>query len=163
MWPPHFTPTSPPLNGQSRSTSVSSTAPRHPSNLGPNANGNPRPQFSPRSSSLNVSAKFNASNASLNSPRYSGAGSALRQELVPPSDARDPLKVLEEIVGEALFSQDNSHLVKGRPESLIDEIDFESLTLDEFAAGSEDGVAGEVEEGQVRLQTVEECEYVSLT
>ena len=158
MWPPRFAPSSSPPNTQSRSASLSSTAPRRPSHLGPYANSHPRPQFSPRTSSLNVSAKFNTSTASLNSPR-NGPGSGLKQEVLPTPNTKDPLNALEELIGTALAeigSQEEGD-TKKKPAFLIEEVEFRDVGLRELALDADDHQSESLpNEGANSI--IEECE-----
>lgn len=137
-----------------------SPAPRRPSHLGPSAAS--RPGFSPRSSSLNV-AKFNASTTSLNSPRLPN-GSGLKQQIVPPADLADPLKVLEEIFGKALRQEDgeqgsDKQDEDEKPAELVEDIDFSGLGLHEYLQAEDEEIrSNEVTESAAG--PVEECEYV---
>ena len=154
----HPTPSASPPPGRS-----SFQAGRRPShqNLGAPYRGG---GFSPRASSLNVSAKFNASTSSLNSPRLLPNGSALKQEIVPPADFSDPLAVLEEIVGKVLHkkvARGRHGSIEGsveRPSMLAEDIDFEGGSLRDFA----NHAAEPVEAPFAPPQTAEECEYVYL-
>lgn len=152
----HSTPSGPP-SPQSRSFSP---APRRPSHLGSGAAS--RPGFSPRSSSLNVSAKFNSSTTSINSPRLPN-GSGLKQQFTPPVDFADPLKVLEEIIGSPSHGssgqQDTPRDDGGekRPARLVEDIDFKGLGLHDFMETADD--VGTLDEHNA-TQTAEECEYV---
>ena len=47
------------------------------------------------------------------------------------------MSILEDIVGKPLPNLPRADAVLDKPESLVDEIDFGGLGLDEFAAGSE--------------------------
>lgn len=91
----------------------------------------------------------------MSSPRHSGAGSALRQELPHSSDARDPLTILEDIVGSPLPNRPRANVVIEKPDFLFHEIDFGDLSLDGFAAGLE---SGEVDDDQKPGQPIEERE-----
>ena len=102
-----------------------------------------------------MSAKVGSSSTALNSPRHSGAGSALRQEVLHLSGGRDPLSILEDIVGKPLPNHSQADLALDKPNPLVQEIDFGSLGLDEFAAGSE---TGEDDNTQNYGQPIEERE-----
>ncbi|KAL9104000.1 MAG: hypothetical protein Q9163_001020 [Psora crenata] len=132
---------------------MSSSAPRHPSHLGPNASNNVRPAFSPRSSSLNVSPKLNNSATSLNSLRL-GGGSGLRQEILPPPDVRDPLGVLEDVIGKTLRVDEGKTLEIKKPEVMIEDVEFGCLGLDEFLLGQDPGD----QKPKTMRQTAEEYE-----
>jgi len=132
-----------------------SPAPRRPSHLGLGAAA--RPGFKPRSSSLNV-AKFDSSTTSLNSPRLPN-GSGLKQQITPPGDFTDPLKVLEKVVGKPL-TEDRTYdegVGAEKPSELTQDIDFGELSLHDFLL-DEDG--GGIYVTDVAEQSTEECEYV---
>ena len=109
--------------------------------------------------------KANASTTSLNSAKVPH-GSALKQQITPPTDLVDPLKALAAVVGKSLpeenlenGSTQNDVGVK-RPARLIEDIEFSGLGLKEFALldfsdKQELGV-----NSVTTVQTVEECEYV---
>ncbi|KAK4694546.1 vacuolar protein sorting-associated protein 52, partial [Lecanoromycetidae sp. Uapishka_2] len=149
----HSTPSGPPSN---RSFSP---APQRPSQLGPGAAS--RPGFSPRSSSLNVSAKFNSSTTSLNSPRLPN-GSSLKQQVTRPVDFTDPLKLLEEVIGKPLQDTDGQKgimqdgRVHEKPDELTGDIEFNGLGLQEFLEGRERVYANDVRDGT--MQTAKEYE-----
>ena len=125
-----------------------------------------RPGFSPRSSSLNVSGKFNSSTTSLNSVRLPN-GSHLKQQITPPADSGDPLKVLEEIIGRPLQEIDREHvpLQNGhgseRPSELIEDVNFGGLGLLGFLQDRGDDNSLDIRDDTVH--TAEECEYVCST
>ncbi len=109
------------------------------------------------------------STVSLNSPRLPN-GSGLRQEILPsPSPAvEDPLKILEEIVGQAARDggdgdeRDDASKNPERPEQLLEEVDFGGLELHKFLQdGMEERHEG-LSQNIHTAQTVEECEYVCL-
>lgn len=146
---------------QNRSLSQSS---RRPSHLVPGPSS--RPGFSPRSSSLNVSANFNSSTTSVNSPRLPN-GSSLRQEIVPPPDVPDPLEVLGKIVGKALHDDNGINDITGatrvskKPGEFVEAVEFNGLGLHAFVQKESQDHELEVSgfEGSPE-QTAEECEYV---
>lgn len=155
-------------NSPSASTSLPqnrsySPGPRRPTYLGPGAAA--RPSFSQRSSSLYLGPKSNLSTASINSNRAPN-GSALKNEIIAPGEFPDPLKILAEVVGHPLpdqpaggDSKDGDEEVD-RPSSLVEDIDFEGLSLYEF---SQVDISNREEEEQslgFSAQTTEECEYV---
>lgn len=151
---------SPPL-GPSRSFSP---APRRPTHQVPNPLA--RPGYNPRSSSLSVISRANASTSSL--PGNARAnGSTFKQQITAPASANNPLTVLEAIVGSSvsglkLREDDPQEDEKPeKPEELIGAIDFAGLSLQGFAQHDltpEDFSSG----GSLRhmTQSVEECEYV---
>ena len=156
MWLDRFSGQSTPAGSPPPQNRSYSLAPRRPSHLVPGAG--PRPGFSPRTSSLNV-AKLNSSTTSLNSPRLPN-GSGLKQQVIPPNDSPDPLKVLEEIVGKPLSEE--SHEVANddvgdKPSELLQDVDFDGLGLHDFLHGDTSGL---IDQGDSIAQTAEECEYV---
>lgn len=154
----HSTPSASPP--QSRSFSP---APRRPSHLGSGLTA--RPPQSPRSSSFNVSSKYNASTTSLNSPRLPN-GSGLKQQINPPADFTNPLKVLEEIVGRPILDEDKDHGEDGqaqleKPAELVEDVDFRGRSLQDFL--DDEAECHGVENSDVHgdaVQSVMECEYV---
>ena len=161
MWLDRFSANPTPTGSPPPQQRSFSPGPRRPNLLGHGAA--PRPGFSPRSSSLNVSGKFNWSTTSLNSARLPN-GSGLKQQITPPADSTDPLKVLEDIVGKPLHASDGEHeiLQNGarleRPAELVEDIQFSGLGLQDFVQREEN------EDVSVLLtettQSAEECEYV---
>lgn len=129
-----------------------SPAPRRPSHLGPGAVV--RPDFSPRSSSLNVK-NFDSFTTSLNSPRLPN-GSSLKQQVTPPAEATNPLGVLEEVVGRKLGKADGESCGTEKPPELIQNVGFGELSLQNFLA--EDGE--DLDRESSVIQSAEECEYV---
>lgn len=155
----HSTPSGSPPPHQHRSYSP---GPRRPTHLA--ARPAQRPGFSPRTSSLSVAVNANASTTSLASTSRLTNGSALKQQITPPPNVADPLDVLEKLVGSSLHrkSDYNGHSDDGtivnKPTSLVEVIEFDGLSLHDFAQAEADE-AGDVEE-QYTVQPVEECEYV---
>lgn len=135
-----------------------SYSPRRPSHLGPGAAT--RPGFSPRSSSLQLGLKSNASTTSINSSRVPN-GSTLKQQITPPADVTDPLDVLAEIVGGPLIGQT---LQNGKsemdlftkPPSLVEEVHFNGLGIHDFIQEVEE----REDDSNIVTQAVDECEYV---
>lgn len=159
----HSTPSGSPPPPQQRSYSPGLRRPTRPTHLAPGPAQ--RPGFSPRTSSLSVAVNSNASTTSLASTSRLTNGSALKQQITPPPNVADPLDVLEEVVGLSLhrrnasngLSDDSNFLNK--PTSLIEIIEFDGLSLHDFARAEVDGVRGG-EKQQYAVQPVEECEYV---
>ena len=155
----HSTPSgSPPP--QSRSFSP---APRRPSHLGPGPAA--RLTHSPRSSSLNVSGKYD-STTSLNSPRLPN-GSGLKQQITPSEDYTNPLKLLEDIVGrplsdddEAPHGEDGQSLLE-KPAELVEDVDFGGRSIYDFLEdeGKREGI-GVLDSYDNTAQSAMECEYV---
>ena len=161
MWLDRFSANPPPTGSPPPQQRSFSPGPRRPNLLGHGVT--PRPGFSPRSSSLNVSGKFNSSTTSLNSARLPN-GSGLKQQITPPPDSTDPLKVLEEIVGKPLHESDGEHEPSQngarleRPAELAEDINFSGLGLQDFLQREENE---DVSESLVQTtQSAEECEYV---
>ena len=155
----HSTPSgSPPPQNRSYSP-----APRRPSHLGPGLAG--RPPYSPRSSSFNVSGKYNSSTTSLNSPRLPN-GSGLKQQITPPADFTNPLKLLEEIVGRPIFDEDERHGEEDqsrleKPAELVEDVDFGGRTIHDFLEdGDERFGIGNIDPHDDTAQSAMECEYV---
>ena len=161
MWLDRFSADPTPTGSHPPQQRSFSPGPRRPNLLGHGFA--PRPGFSPRSSSLNVSGKFNSSTTSLNSARLPN-GSGLKQQITLPPDSTDPLKVLEEIVGKPLLQSDGEYepLQNGarleRPAELVEDITFSGLGLQNFVQREENE---DVSESLIQTtQSAEECEYV---
>ena len=159
------------LPGSSTSPATSqrsySPAPRRPNHL---ASGLSRPPLNPRSSSLtSLVSKANSSTNSLPGTSRLPIGSSLKQSMTAPPDAEAPILVLEKIVGASLHKYEESeeeqpHPIQ-RPEELIEDVDFDGLSLTEFAKTgfyNEDLEDLEDELDLERVQSAEECEYVRL-
>ena len=137
-----------------------SPVPKRPSHLAPSS----RPPYNPRSSSLSLISRTNSSTSSLPGASRAPNGSTLKQQLTPPPFADDPLEVLEKIIGLPLpqaagvNGEENDN---ERPEELVADIDFEGLSLEEFASGIDrlNGSSKGAEKPR-SAQSVEECEYV---
>lgn len=164
MWLDRFSGNSPNTGSQSPSQNRSfSPAPRRPGYLAPGATL--RPGFSPRSSSLQLGLKSNASTTSISSARPQN-GSTLKQQITPPPDLTNPLELLADIVGrpllkEALEDEDIEDAdILSKPSELIEEVEFNGLGLYGFVStGVADG--GEtINDSDIFSQAVEECEYV---
>lgn len=158
----HSTPSgSPPPQNRSFSP-----APRRPSHLGPGLAA--RPLHSPRSSSLNVSGRYNSSTTSLNSPRLPN-GSGLKQQIIPPADFTAPLKVLEGIVGRPISDEDEGHGEDGdgqhqleKPAELVEDVDFGGRSIHDFLdkEDDEEGIRSS-DSYDNTTQSAMECEYVN--
>ncbi len=155
----HSTPSgSPPPQNRSYSP-----APRRPSHLGPVIAA--RSPHSPRSSSLNVSGKYNSSTTSLNSPRLPN-GSGLKQQITPPADFTSPLKLLEEIVGRPISDEDEGQGEEGqsqleKPAELVEDVDFGGRSIHDFLEdGDERDGIGNLDSYDDNAQSAMECEYV---
>lgn len=165
MWLDRFstqsTPNGSPPPPQNRSFSP---APRRPNHLAPPGLLT-RPSYNPRSSSLSLISKANSSTASLAGTARIPNGSTLKQEISLLPDVVDPLDVLQSIIGSQIRKGDTSldhnegSSFGGKPEALIEDIDFNGLGLRSFAEGE----AGLKEFDDIAYQPIEECEYVYLT
>ena len=126
------------------STSLPSNAPRRtPFSNDRRSNSQQRPSFSPRASSLSISAKLNPSISSNGSPAYLGS-SGLKQEIHSSSSAIDPLDNLEAIVAAAGRSSKPDDLQHGSPGekscAVNRGIKFGNLSLQDFIQNSETGL-----------------------
>lgn len=136
---------------------------RRPIHLGPNAAA--RPNFSQRSSSLYLGSKSNLSTTSINSNRAPN-GSALKNEITPPGELSDPLKVLAEILGRHLPSQPPKKTTKfdvedvDRPTCLIEDVNFDGLSLYEFSQADFPPENEEQRRVRFSVPSARECEYV---
>lgn len=164
MWLDRFsgnnTPSGSPPSSQNRSYSP---APRRSSHLAPGTSV--RPSHNSRSSSAHLGVISNASTTSLNSAKVTH-GSTLKQQITPPAEVVDPLKVLAAVVGKSLPREglDNGGAHDGvefeKPSHLVEDIEFNRLSLKEFVLVD---LSDEEEDGLnsvTTVQTVEECEYV---
>lgn len=156
----HSTPSgSPPPQNRSFSP-----APRRPGQLGPGLAA--RPSHSPRSSFLNASGNYDSSNTSLNSQRLPN-GSGLKQQITPPAEFTNPLRLLAEIVGHPILDESEDHGGKGKgqleekPAELVEDVDFGTLSIHNFLdSGDERGGIGSLESHDNTAQSAMECEYV---
>lgn len=151
----HSTPSVSPPPPHKRSYSP---APKRPSQLGPGVIA--RPGYGPRTSSLGLGSRPNNSTASLQSPHLPN-GSSLRQQITL-SDVVDPLRTLEGIVGKNLSPEDagssdaDKESSLRKPEQLELDIDFNGLSLHDFANGPFEG--NRERSHSFNSQTAEECE-----
>lgn len=72
----------------------------------------------------------------MNSPRLPN-GSGLKQQITPPADFTNPLKLLEEIVGRPIYNEDEEHAEEGRdhlgkPAELVQDVDFGGRSIHNF-------------------------------
>ncbi len=161
MWLDRFSGNNTPLPAAPLSQNRS-YSPRRPSHLGPGTAA--RPSFSQRSSSLYLGSKSNLSTTSINSRVPNG--SALKNEIPPPGDFPDPLQALADVVGRPLPEQLLETNIKDgeegphKPSCLIQDVDFQGLSLHDFA--KVDFPTGDDEQPGIEsnAQRAEECEYV---
>ncbi len=138
-----------------------SPAPRRSGHLGPQS-AVQRSGFNPRSSSLSLHS--NDSTTSLLSSSKRPNGSTLKQSVIA-EDVPSPLAVLESLLGAEGKEQANAvkaqHGVNGfgtDDEDFENELDFEGLSLREFASRS----FPPTPEGYVNTtQSIEECMFTS--
>ena len=140
-----------------------SPSPRRHIYLGPGAAV--RPSLSQRSSAFYQASKSNLSTTSVNSTRAPN-GSALKNEIIAPGESPDPLKILAEVVGHPLPEQPSrentrdGHEEAERPSTLIEVVDFEGLSLQEFSQVDFSNRGDEQWDLGFSAQTALECEYV---
>lgn len=153
----HSTPAATPSGSPPPTNRTYSPAPpRRPSHLGP-ASAAQRPGFNARSSSLSINS--NDSTTSLLPSSRKANGSGLKQS-VTVADVRDPLEVLEKLLGsEGTNVQDVSKsksTVNGTRAAEAEdeeELDFEGLSLHELVSRKLDPEVDAV----YTPQTTEEC------
>lgn len=157
----HSTPNGSPPPPQNRPFSP---APRRPNHLAPPGPVT-RPSFTPRSSSLSLISKANSSSNSLAGTARIPNGSTLKREISPPIDVVDPLDVLQSIIGSQIprddtsVNNDEGPSSEDKPEALVEEIDFNGLSLQVFVESE-----AELKElDNMPYPPNEECEYVCLT
>lgn len=148
MWLERFAGHSGPSTGAS-SPGRSSPVPRRSIQLGPSTLPR-RPGLSPRTSSLSVASLY-GSTESLPSAARVPNGSGLKHELAgsPAVDVPDPVEVLEGILG-PLQREENAngtHVASEKPTELLEEIDFDGLSLEEFARAGPKAVGNGVQRG----------------
>ena len=126
-----------------------------------------RPALDPRSSSLSLLSRANTSTGSVTTTIQNGTGSALKPEIAPPTNIKDPLDVLHTLIGSALgeehVSQDTETEigVGRRPNKLVEDIDFHGISLGEFAGTGALSKSEADRPLQERIiQSTEQCEYV---
>ncbi|MCJ1483896.1 hypothetical protein MMC06_004064 [Schaereria dolodes] len=124
------------------------SATRRPSHLSPKPAA--RTPFSPRSSSLSLASKVNASTSSLTGASRAPNGSTLKNQVSPPGDFDDPLAILSSIVGSSL-PKDNTNVdhferdgILTKPERLVVDVSFNGSSLQEFVQNSYDEQEQEV-------------------
>ncbi|MCJ1471258.1 hypothetical protein MMC07_009906 [Pseudocyphellaria aurata] len=162
MWLDRFsgnnTPSGSPPPSQNRSYSP---APRRSGHLAPGTSV--RPSQNSRSSSSQLGVKSNASTTSLNSAKVTH-GSTLKQQITPPADVADPLKVLAAVVGKSLppegLNNGGAHgdVEFQKPSHLVEDIEFNGLSLKEFALVDRSDEAEDGLNSVTTVQTVEEYE-----
>ncbi|EAU35608.1 conserved hypothetical protein [Aspergillus terreus NIH2624] len=140
MWLDRISGHSTPAGPQPDSRSNSPLPRRSSSRLSPYAQQNSRPGPSRPASSLSVLLTPSDSTSSLPATAR-GDGYAFKQNAVGgrPSDVADPLEVLNGILGKQRTENRNSDAslrpeADTKPAQLVEDIDFEGLSLEEFVA-----------------------------
>lgn len=140
MWLDRISGHSTPAGPQPDSRSNSPLPRRSSSRLSPYAQQNSRPGPSRPASFLSVLLTPSDSTSSLPATAR-GDGSAFKQNAVGgrPSDVADPLEVLNGILGKQRTENRNSDAslrpeADTKPAQLVEDIDFEGLSLEEFVA-----------------------------
>ncbi|MCJ1378697.1 hypothetical protein MMC17_001796 [Xylographa soralifera] len=154
------TPSGSPPVGQNRSFSP---APRRSMHLAPGSLA--RPGYSPRSSSLSLVSRSNASNTSLPGAARVSNGSTLKQQITPPEFVEDPLAILGKILGLSFNADDpinhgtEAGAVPAKPSGFVENIAFNGLSLQELApgiiGGEKEGL-NEERRSPLSMQSVEE-------
>lgn len=135
---------------------------RPPSHLAGN-----RPTFSPRSSSLSLASTPNASTNSLPAALHQTGGSAARLDTRKPTETtvRDPLDVLDTIIGRQRAENgavgNRTEGPSGKPEELVESIDFEDTSLEQFVGNGEESEKSMRGAAQA-AQPIEQCELQSI-
>lgn len=93
-------------------------------------------------------------------------GSGLKQQITPPADFTNPLKLLEDIIGRPISGEDEEHEEQGqfpveKPAELVEDVEFGGQGIHEFVEGEDerDGV-GSLKSYDDVAQSAMECEYV---
>lgn len=93
-------------------------------------------------------------------------GSGLKQQITPPAEFTDPLKLLEDIIGRPIPGENEGHeeedLGHGeKPTELVKDVEFDGRSIHEFMEGEDesDGV-GTLKSVDDAAQSAMECEYV---
>lgn len=137
-------------------TRLSSPAPRRALQRGPSTSLPRRPAIQPRTSSLSVSS-LAGSTDSLPATARIPNGTSLSGQLAasPAADLPDPLHVLASILGAAQSHETTEG--KGDDETIVDEIEFGGLSLEDFVNAPEE-VMSEPEMGDEDSPTVQDFE-----
>ena len=93
-------------------------------------------------------------------------GSGLKQQITPPPDFTDPVKLLEEIIGRPIPGENEGHGKEDqdqleKPAELVENVDFGGRSIHDFLEDEEeqDGI-GALESYDDTAQSAMECEYV---
>ena len=93
-------------------------------------------------------------------------GSGLKQQITPPPDFTDPVKLLEEIIGRPIPGENEGHGKEDhdqleKPAELVEYIDFGGRSIHDFLEDEEeqDGI-GTLDSYDDTAQSAMECEYV---
>lgn len=144
-------------------SSRSSPIPRKSSHLSPSPH-NGRPGAGPQSSSLSLSATSNGSTTSLPGLARGTNGSTLKQSTTRsrPAGVADPLEVLNAILGKRKRENADADapattsVPEAKPTELVEDIQFEGLSLQEFVAKEDD--LGKTSNNNAGSQTVQQFE-----
>jgi vacuolar protein sorting-associated protein 52 len=119
-----------------------------------------RSSLHPRSSSTSLLLSPNDSSASLPTTARNVSNGAPQKPVfsrTPPGEVTGPLEVLNGIIGKKLSDQLEADSA-GKPAQLVEDIDFEDLSLEEFAnRGKQSGGLLSSEDG---VGTIEQCRYI---
>ena len=101
----------------------------------------------------------------MNSQRLPN-GSALKQQITPPADFTNPLKLLEDIIGRPIPDENEGYEGEGqgrveKPAELVEDVEFGGRSIHDFMEGEDesDGV-GTLKSIDDAAQSAMECEYV---
>ena len=105
----------------------------------------------------------------MNSPRLPN-GSGLKQQIIPPADFTNPLKLLEEIVGRPIYDEGEEHgeehgeergFQLEKPAELVEDVDFGGRSMQDFLNGEDDRHdIGSLDYYGDIAQSAMECKYV---
>ncbi|KAL1970680.1 hypothetical protein VTN77DRAFT_4324 [Rasamsonia byssochlamydoides] len=143
--------TPPPFNNRSYSP-----GPRRSSRLSP-APQNVRPGLNPRSSSTSLLVTPNDSSTSLPDAARASNGVASRPgaSRPRPPGVPDPLEVLNRIIGKKTADKPVEAPAQ-KPAQLVEDIDFEGFSLEEFADGGKE--SNRILNSEVGAQTIQQFE-----
>jgi hypothetical protein len=162
MWRDRISVQSTPSGANSRNLSP---LPRRSSSQLPPSPYNSRPGVTSRTSSTSLLATPNDSTTSLPGTARGTSGSPLKQTGIQqprPANIPDPLEVLNEIIGKE--NQTDKHVpqlssVPERPGQLVEAIQFDGLSLEEFLGKEDPAPRKKSRESDVNAQTVQQFEH----
>lgn len=154
----HSTPSGSPSPYNNRNYSPHS---RRPSHLSPNPPSN-RPGINPRSSSLSLLSIPNDSTASLPGTARASNGASQKQGTSSsrPPGVPDPIDVLNAIIGKRSDESGGTGLdaeaePAEKPAQLVETIDFEGLSLEEFISKKDE--TNVFLKSEAGAQTIQQC------